>query len=60
MKRFLLRQWYKVTDYPLLFTHAAAGMFRVKYESGELGQRMGYRIAKDYATIIGGRVIDAF
>jgi hypothetical protein len=58
--RFFLRQYYKLFFYEGRGDNRNKGKFRVLYNDGRTSERMCYKVAKDYASIFGGRVLDAF
>ena len=58
--RFFLRQYYKLFFYEGRGNNRNKGKFRVLYNDGRISERMCYKVAKDYASIFGGRVLDAF
>lgn len=58
--RFPLRQFYKLWHYDSREKNAFRGKFRVLYNDGRKSEKMCYSVAKDYAEIFGGKVIDAF
>ena len=61
MIQWIRRQLYKLWDHDgALYRHAIHGKFRVEYPDGQLSQRFSYRVAKNYAKMFGGKVIDAF
>lgn len=64
LKRKLLRLWYRIwyqggsdcsEDY-----HVINGKFRTLYKDGKKSRPCTYRLAKDYAEMFGGTVIDNF
>jgi len=59
--RRIKRQWYKLFDYgEMLDNHRRNGHFRVEYPDGKISQKFSWRCAKDYQSIFGGTIIDAF
>jgi hypothetical protein len=58
--RFFLRQYYKLFFYEGRGNNRNKVKFRVLYNDGRTSERMCYKVAKDYASIFGGRVLDAF
>jgi hypothetical protein len=58
--RFFLRQYYKLFFYESRGSNRNKGKFRVLYNDGRTSERMCYKAAKDYASIFGGRVLNAF
>ncbi len=67
IKKFLRkvkRFWYIIsfngTSEDSLDTHRLRGKFKVKYPDGKYSQNFSYQIAKDYAEMFGGVVIENF
>lgn len=60
MKRWILRQWYKIPYYDSREDNAFYGKFRVLYNDGEQSIPMCWKVANEYANIFGGVVIDNF
>lgn len=58
--RFLLRQYYKLSFYEGRGNNRNKGKFKVLYNDNRMSENMCYNVAKDYASIFGGRVIDGF
>lgn len=61
--RKLKRFWYKLTGPTkdrALYIHSMYGKFRVLYSDGNKSQPFGYSVAKDYAEMFNGTVIDNF
>ncbi len=62
--RFLKRCYYILifngTSEDSLDTHRLRGKFKVKYSDGKTSQNFSYYIAKDYAEMFGGEVLDDF
>ena len=58
--RFFLRQYYKLFFYEGRGNNRSKGKFRVLYDDGRCSEKMCYKVAKDYASIFGGKVLDAF
>ena len=60
ISRFFLRQYYKLFFYEGRGNNRSKGKFKVLYNDGRYSENMCYKVAKDYASIFGGRVLDAF
>ncbi len=67
MKKILRKlkvYWYRFifngTSEDSLDTHRIRGKFKVKYPDGKISQNFSYSIAKDYAEMFGGVVLEDF
>lgn len=60
ISRFFLRQYYKLFFYEGRGNNRSKGKFKVLYNDGRYSENMCYKVAKDYASIFGGKVMDAF
>ena len=60
ISRFFLRQYYKLFFYEGRGNNRSKGKFKVLYNDGRYSENMCYKVAKDYASIFGGNVLDAF
>jgi len=60
ISRFFLRQYYKLLFYEGRGSNRSKGKFKVLYNDGRYSENMCYKVAKDYASIFGGKVLDAF
>jgi hypothetical protein len=60
MRRYLLRQWYKLFVYSTRWENKLHGKFRVVYPDGNVTEKMCWSNAKSYKEIYGGKIIDAF
>lgn len=60
INRFFLRQYYKLFFYEGRGNNRSKGKFKVLYNDGRYSENMCYKVAKDYASIFGGKVLDAF
>lgn len=62
--RKILRFWYIISfdgsSEDSLDTHRRRGKFKVKYPDGKISQNFSYWIAKDYAEMFGGEIIEDF
>lgn len=58
--RFIKRQFYKLPYYESRGDDAMFGKFRVVYNDGKISQKMCWDSAKNYSSIFGGKIIDAF
>ncbi len=60
ISRFFLRQYYKLFFYEGRGNNRIKGKFKVLYNDGRYSENMCYKVTKDYASIFGGKVMDAF
>lgn len=60
ISRFFLRQYYKLFFCEGRGNNRSKGKFKVLYNDGRYSENMCYKVAKYYASIFGGKVMDAF
>ena len=60
IRRFFLREYYKLFFYEGRGNNRSKGKFKVLYSDGRYSEKMCYKVAKDYASMFDGKVLDAF